>query len=390
MKPRVVMVLTHEIFEPHLDVRVYDEAKSLVENGFEVTVVCRVKPETKYKKVENYNGVTIVRVPSKYASPSLPRLLQVFYNRRNSRVVANKILELAPNIIHCHDLDSLREGVIAARKRGVPLVYDSHEDWPALELAKGSKLMYHLTSRYEKRLLKHVSHVVTVNKTLARKFSKHKKTTVMFNYPSKRFTKSTIKLSTLKAKLGLENKLVIMYHGIIGEKKGIIELIDTAAQLSKNHDNLKFVVIGPAYEQYLEMVRTMGIKDNFIFTGTIDYNDIASYLKVADIYYTIFRPTRQYLVSTPIKVFEAMAVGLPIITNAEFPELSKIIKKSQAGILVNCNVKEIVTGLENLINNPAKRKQMGLNARKAAAQEYVWETQVPKFVKIYQDLLSEN
>ncbi len=384
------MVLTHEIFEPHLDVRVYNEAKSLVDGGFKVTVVCRVGPQNKYKKIEDYKGVTINRVPCKFPSPGLPRFLKVLYNFRNSRSVAKKIIALSPNIIHCHDLDSLREGVNASKKLGVPLIYDSHEDWPALEYARGSKLMYHLTSNYEKRHLKHVDHIITVNRTLEKKFSKFKNTTVLFNYPSKSFIESAARVSALKAKYELENKIVIMYHGIISDKKGIIELIASASQLLKDHDNLKFIVIGPAYEQYLERVKEKGIERHFIFTGAVEYNEIASYLKLADIYYSVLRPTKQYILSTPIKVFEAMAVGIPIIANAEFPELKSIIEKSQAGILVHNNVKEIVKGLENFIEDPEKRERIGLNARKAAEQEYVWEAQDPKLLKVYRGLLRKS
>jgi glycosyltransferase involved in cell wall biosynthesis len=381
------MVLSHDLYMPgYLDIRVFYEARSLIKNGFEVYVVCFVSPDSESKPREKYKGINIVRLPIDMSNQNRSKTRWVLDRSQKKKTVAAKIAELNPDIIHCHDLDTLSEGAAAAKKLKVPLIYDAHEDWPVLELSKGSKMKSKLTSLLEKKLVKNVAHIITVNKILEKKYSQYKKTTVLYNYPHLDFVKTKIKPGEFRKKYELSKKTVIMYHGLIGKRKGIEELIEVAGILVKKHKNLKFVVSGPGYEPFIDVVKEHGLEETFIFTGRIDHENISALLQCADIYYSILQPTKQYKTSTPIKIFEAMYMGLPVIGNAEFPEVVKILGKPKAGVLVKCDIKEIVKAMEMLIKDPKKRKQLGEKAKKIAEKNYIWEE--AKLVDLYNNLLS--
>ena len=356
--PRSVMVLSHDLYMPgYLDIRVFYEARTLIKNGFEVYVVCFVSSDAEVKTQEMYKGINIVRVPIVMSKQSKTR--RILDRKKKKNMIAAQISKLNPDVIHCHDLDTLSEGAAAAKKLKVPLIYDAHEDWPVLEYSKGSKMMYMVTSLLEKVLVNNVAHIITVNKILGKKYSKYGKTTVLYNYPHLDFVKTKIQPEEFREKYGLAKKTVIMYHGLIGKRKGIEELIEAAEILVKKHKNLKFVVAGPGYEPFVDVVKDRGLEETFIFTGRVDHENISALLKCADIYYSILQPTKQYVTSTPIKIFEAMYLGLPIIANAEFPEVVKILGKPKAGILVNCNIDEIVNEIEMLIKDPKRRTISG-------------------------------
>lgn len=380
------MVLAHDVLHPSIDPRVYKEASSLVDAGYQVTVVCRMsKPD--WPSSEKKDGISIVRVLCPHPPLETSRIIRLKHNRKNSRKVAEKIIELKPDVIHCHDLNTLAEGVRARNKLKVPLIYDSHEDWPLLELAKSnSKIVYNMSKSYEKRLLKKVTHRIVATPAQSRLLTPEN-SMILLNCPSRHFMDDADPVRIIKEHK-LQNKTVITYHGVIGEKKGILELIDVAEELTKRFNNLVFLVIGDGYEPFVESIEEKGLTKYFIFTGRIQYSEIPSYLKASDIDFSVLRPTKQYRISIPTKIFEGMQAGIPFLGNAEFPSLQEIIKKYKAGLLVNSELKEITGALESLIKDENLRSKLGKNGELAIKKEYNWEKQAEMFLEFYEKIFS--
>ncbi len=387
-KRRVVMVLSHDVLHPSVDPRVYKEAKSLITHGYKVTIVCRVD-DTKIERKQRYKGINIVRVLCQHPPLNRSRLIRLMYNFRNVRKLARKIIELQPDIIHCHDLNALLEGTNAARKLNVPLIYDSHEDWPRLEyvINNNSKIIFLLTSIYERILLLRVSYKIMANPGQTRLLTPND-SILLLNCPLKQFM-SGASGRTVQKKYKLLNKLVITYHGVVGEKKGIVEIIGAAEKLTRKYKNLIFLIIGNGYEPYEEMVKKKALDKNFIFTGRVQYSEIPSFLKASDIDFSVLKPTIQYVLTTPTKIFEGMAAGIPILGNAEFPGLVDIIQKHQTGILVKYDLDEIIEALEKLIRDKKLRDKLGKNGKQIFNNEYNWENQEEKLIMFYNKICSE-
>ena len=86
----------------------------------------------------------------------------------------------------------------------------------------------------------------------------------------------------------------------------------------------------------------------------------------------------------PVKMFEYMAAGLPVIAS-NFPLWESIIKKYNCGICVNpYSTIEIKNAINEIIENPEKAKEMGENGRKIAFDKYNWKNEGKKLVKLYQ------
>lgn len=162
--------------------------------------------------------------------------------------------------------------------------------------------------------------------------------------------------------IGLSNDdFVIVYSGRLTKEKGILELILAIKQLEYIH-NLKLLIIGAsAYGQdkhptkYIEQLEKESeqIKEKVIFTGYIDYLQMPSYLKMADIAVVPSMWEEPF----GLTVVEAMAAGLPLITTRSggIPEICE-------GVATIVDRDNIVNNLTNAIlelyNNPEKRKQM--------------------------------
>ena len=103
------MVLSHDLYMPgYLDIRVSYEARTLIKNGFEVFVVCFVSPNSESKAREKYKGITIVRLPVDMSNQNRSRARWVLDRSKKKKTVAAKIAGLNPDIIHCHDLELLK------------------------------------------------------------------------------------------------------------------------------------------------------------------------------------------------------------------------------------------------------------------------------------------
>ena len=157
-----------------------------------------------------------------------------------------------------------------------------------------------------------------------------------------------------------EEDFVIVYSGRLTKEKGILELIQAIHQL--NNANIKLLVIGAdAYgakqrtTKYIQILQdeALKIQDSIKFTGFIDYQEVPSYLKMADIAVVPSMWEEPF----GLTVVEAMAAGLPLITTRSggIPEICE-------GVATIVNRENIVENFANAIldlyNYPEKRLAM--------------------------------
>ena len=158
-----------------------------------------------------------------------------------------------------------------------------------------------------------------------------------------------------------ERDFVIVYSGRLTKDKGILQLIQAINKLN-GIQNLKLLIIGASaygkdkqptrFIQQLEK-ESEPIKDQVIFTGFIDYQQVPSYLKMADIAVIPSMWEEPF----GLTVVEAMAAGLPLITTRSggIPEICEGV----ATIVDRDNIVEnLAASILNLYNNPEKCKQM--------------------------------
>lgn len=173
-----------------------------------------------------------------------------------------------------------------------------------------------------------------------------------------------------RVRLGLTDKdFIIAYSGRLNEEKGIIQLIQSIKQLHRI-PNLKLLIIGASSygkdkrpTPFIEKLRkeTEPIKNQVIFTGFIDYHQIPSYLKMADVAIVPSMWEEPF----GLTVIEAMAAGLPLITTRSggIPEICEGV-----ATIVNRNniVVNLATAIFDLYEHPKKRKKMSVEGLERA------------------------
>ena len=94
-----------------------------------------------------------------------------------------------------------------------------------------------------------------------------------------------------------------------------------------------------------------------------------------------------YWCTSPLKMFEYMAAGIPVIAS-NFKLWKSIVEENNCGICVDPqNHKEITSAVEKLLKNPEIANEMGKNGQKIVKEFYNWKNEEKKLITFYKSLI---
>ena len=172
----------------------------------------------------------------------------------------------------------------------------------------------------------------------------------------------------LKEKLGLENKIIILYVGRIIKIKGPQILLEVYKKIFKNYNNIVLVFVGSG--NLLESLKEICIKkgiNNVIFTGSINnYKNLIGYYSISDIF---VMPTFYDLWGFVIN--EAMTCGLPIISTYESQAASEMLHSGENGYIIKAGDEdELYKDIIKLISDSNMRVKMGEKSKDIVKNQY--------------------
>ncbi|HPX75200.1 MAG TPA: glycosyltransferase family 4 protein [Bacteroidales bacterium] len=294
-----------------------------------------------------------------------------------SKLALSKAKELQADVYHIHDPELLRI-VLKLQKFGAKIIYDSHEDLPRQILNKTyipkylRKLISRITENYENKISKKLNAIIAATPHIRNRFLIINKNTVdINNFPI---------IEDIKFNSDWENReLAIGYIGGIFKTRGIFETLDAI-----NNTDIKLHLAGNFSHSQLETeCKSHPAWKQVEFHGYLDRDGVNELLKKVRLGMVILEATPSYIVSLPIKMFEYMAAGLPVIAS-DFPLWKSIIEESKCGVCVDqTNSKLIKETLLSLINDTDKLAKFGNNGRKAVELNYNWNNEVQKLYNLY-------
>ncbi len=298
--------------------------------------------------------------------------------RHTPNKIYNKILELKPEFVHFHDPELL---IMCHKltKHGIKVIYDVHEDLPKQVMSKHwiPKFIRPIVSRLVESIEKYCSKkffgIITATPIIAKRFSKYNPNTItVCNYPI------LSELNQVSVDWNSRDNS-LCYIGSISKTRGIIPIVESLAT-----SNLKLELAGPfSGDVTLEKLMELQGHEKVDYLGIINRHEIVKLLSRVKIGLVTLLPTPSYIESLPIKMFEYMVSGIPVIAS-DFPLWREIIDKYQCGILVNPEDSgEIAEACVKLLNNADEANAMGQRGREAVLGEFNWEKESGKLVAMY-------
>ena len=157
------------------------------------------------------------------------------------------------------------------------------------------------------------------------------------------------------------------------------------------HPTAKLVLVGDGPTRLLveKQVAELGLQSAVILTGAIAHASIAEMVSIADVTVVPATPVDASMggTGTPLKLFEYMAAGKPIVAS-EVGQISDVIEHGITGLLVTAgDISDFAAAVCTLLDDSAECSRLGQNARRRAVEQYSWEEYTRQLEAIYFEVL---
>ncbi len=356
------------------DIRIFEkECRSLAAYGHEVVVVAAGAEDGLRE------GVRFVSVGS-------PRSRSRRMTATAREVVA-RALEQQADLYHLHDPELLLWCAPLTRT-GRPVVYDMHEDLPRQIEEKEwiptplRKPLSWLAAKAERTLLRAKPVVVAEEAYAANRpwLGNH---CVVLNYPRLDW------LNRIVARNLNDARPWIGYLGTVTRDRGCLRVIEALCHEELQDRGVAFDCIGPVSAELAAEMREFASKRGFAgleIPGRLAPREAWQRLMRCRVGLAVLEPLPNYVESFPTKLFEYMALGLPVVVS-DFPLYRNIVAKHRCGVAVDpCDSTAIARAIAGILEDPEAAARMG-DAGKAAVAGYSWESEQKKLVGFYDELL---
>lgn len=396
-KPRRVLIVVENLPVP-LDRRVWLEATSLTEAGYQVSVICP-QGQGWTKPYEEIQGVHIYRYPDppeahsgavEYAREYLYSLWHMF---RLARVVRRKH---GFDVIHgCNPPDLIFLLGLWYRWRGVRYLFDHHDVCPEVYEAKFNKrgLFYKVMLIWERMTFACASVSIATNESFRRIAIQRGKMR-----PDDVFVvRSAPKVDIFRPGPGDRSirkgaATVMGYVGVIGQQEGMDLLVLAARHLIEDlgHKDVHFVIVGfgPELETVKADVAAKGLENHFTFTGPLFGDAMLAALNAVDIGVAPDPRNAMNDISTMNKVMEYMTLEKPVV---QFDLTEGRASAEGASLYAKANdPKDFAAKIAWLIDNPDQGRSMGQAGRARVLDRLSWQHSVPHLLAAYERVFAKR
>jgi len=390
---RILMLLENQTYPR--DFRVLREATALTAAGYRVSVICPAGPGQPFR--ETLNGVRLCR----YAQPPAANGFLGYIWEYGYAMAATFVLSLLLlfregfDVVHAHNPPDTFVFIAAFYKLlGKRFVFDHHDLSPEMYQARfpggGSLFVHDALVLLEKLTCRLADRVIATNESykkieMERDLVPETRITVVRNG----FELHDLPPVEPDRTLLLKGKTTIGYIGVMGFQDGVDYLLRALSHLVRDLGRTDFFCIlvggGDAFPYLKSLAKQLDISQYVLFTGMVDHAEVARYLGAADLCVAP-EPSAPYNDrSTAVKLMEYMTLAKPIVA---FDLTEHRFTAQGAAAYVNPNDElEFARTIAELMDDPARRKRMGLLGRRRVETELAWQYSIPKLLEVYRAIL---
>ncbi|MGZ6642122.1 MAG: glycosyltransferase family 4 protein [Solirubrobacteraceae bacterium] len=347
----------------------HKECVSLTQAGYDVTLIAP------HERDEVVHGVRVVAL----RIPARNRLERVV---RRPRGAYRAALALDADLYHFHDPEFLPYGVRLARA-GKRVVYDAHEDIATQVRHKewipapGRRGAAGAGARFEAACAARMDAVVSPSlPALERLRRRQPRAVLVANYPRVD--------EIVPAARWEQRRPAACYVGAVTGQRGARELVAAMADVDAEL-YLAGAIDPPALRN--ELKGAPGWR-HVRYLGRIDHERATALLSEVRVGVIPLHPIANYRAAYPVKLFEYMAAGLPIVAT-DVPRWREVLETHDCGVCVpHGSPRRLAAAIAELLDDDARARAMGERARRAAEERYSWQSQSDALLALYGELLS--
>jgi glycosyltransferase involved in cell wall biosynthesis len=347
-------------------------ARALVRGGYDSHIIC---PGGVAGKADD--GVTIH--PHATSENRIERV-------RRQSAIAKSAADLRPDVLHIHEPIML--GSVIKRRGTSKVVWDVHENYEVVLASRQwipkplRRVVWRLWDFQERRLLKHVDLILAATPPVAERYLPlHDNVVVVPN------------LTEIEIYDGPHDwsKPHALFAGSIFENRGLLQVIEALGQLRREGLRLPMTIAGsvesPEFQQRLQgAIDAEGIADDVKLVGMLPRTEVVELAKRATIGVVAHLPESQGDIAWPVKMFEFMASGLPLVYTT-LGAMVHLAGDSEIGVAVAPrDIPALAAAFRKLATNPELAQRCGMTGRELTESKYHWKTVEPLLLEKYAEL----
>jgi glycosyltransferase involved in cell wall biosynthesis len=352
-----------------------------------------------------------------------------------------RLNRLRPEVVHCHDFDTLPPGWLWAKLHRRPVLYDAHEYYTELQRPRlhglAGKILLPLINAAEQALSRSAAAVVTVDERIARRYH-NRRIVIIGHYPPADFAQNLAR----SAPSGAPTKLghspapspqppapspqppapspqppvpsphspapspqpplpspraappapTLVYAGRFSTDRGLVVIAQVLQRLAGQGLRPRLRLLGtwtsPAEEQAFWQAMA-GLESQVEMVGWVQFEQVPAQLATADVALALLQPIERYVAALPVKLFEYMASGLPVVIS-DFPPNRAVVAGADCGILVDpADAEDVAAAIARLLNDPDEAHRLGANGRRAFEAQYNWSALEQRLLALYAELVDK-
>ncbi|MHA1410241.1 MAG: glycosyltransferase family 4 protein [Candidatus Odinarchaeia archaeon] len=346
---------------------IYEIVKNLADIGNKIYLVA-YHPEADKNKIHEFNGIKIIRTkPSRInLFKTLVKVIKkynidVIYYRFNFEAIAPILASCITGRKLTYEVNGIAvgEAVFQNRKYNIKLM---------------------LLGALTRISLKFADMIIAISegiKNILVKWGIEKNK--IFHVPNGaniKFLNPTLTGDNIKKRYNLKNKRVLLIVSGLHPWHGILDFIEAINLIKEKIPDTVALIVGSGkmYNTIKDKIFEYNLQEKIILAGRVPYLEVPEIIAAGDIAIAPFVKNKFLEVegATPLKIFEYMAAGKPIIAT-KIGEVDKYIKNGYNGILVEPgDIKGLAKNILELLSDPIKADKLGKNARHTIVEKYSW------------------
>ncbi len=292
-----------------------------------------------------------------------------------------------------HGFELALKGLALRDHFDIPLIYEVrsfHEHTWTPDSKVGEKSEYtRARIAQENRCMAEADWVVTISETMRhalveRGVDSHSITVVPNAIDPEKFPPTEVLSRGLRDQFCRSDATLVGYISNMSRREGHDVLIRALGELSEQTHCL-FVGDGRERKKLESLAAELGVARRVHFTGVVDHAEINYYYQAIDIFVVPRRKDTAADLVTPLKPFEAMALGVPLIVS-DRPALREIVGSDRGEVFRSEDHADLARTIDELARSPERRRELSQRAKAWVFAERTWTTNAARYVDLYAEV----